>query len=416
MNRWFLSKSPKTGNRRVVPRSATHRSHASGGRETQIVYVGLDFGTTATKVAFRTNEDRVRLVPLKDAEKSRQRMFLTTPRSKHDVTLSLKMELLDGSLDETTRNSVRVDTTAFLTDVLERVRDFVTKEVATARGSIAWFVTIGVPVAFKKTSSEQKLLAVLDDACRNANLGEYQAQAMPEIEAALSAFTASPEIGPGVYAAVDVGGGTTDISMFSVRESDGGLTLDFVNGDVRNHGAERLKHVLREELRGNKALRALRWGDRESSSVRISSTALGTIVEGIRRQLATVVVNNIATWHFDRHPRQKQLPVFLIGGGSRIKWYQSVVAEVYKNRRLDRAGVPEMVFDSPRVPRGFELGASEKDLDRLMVAHGLTYPHGGRAQVVSFPTQHSDEEYRRPIVDGQEILDQRALDGYGETI
>lgn len=416
---WFLGQKYRDGIKADESRRRVVAPRQGRGRPEQApplhVFVGVDFGTTTTKVAYRTDEDRVRLVPLQSSKKPRSRVFLPTPRDPSSADRSLKMalSLLGGSDPDADR--VRHDAVVFLGDVLLKVRTHVLDQVAETCSRVIWSITIGVPVEVKKSPVEQEFLKILSKAAANAGFADdaVELNAVPEIEAALSAFTASPEVAPGPYAAVDVGGGTTDVTMFSIRDNNGGLTLDFVTGTVERHGAELLRQKVARELRRSRLLRYL---DPATNTVSVPETATKSTLDSFRRQVAGVLVNDRAKWYYQRHNRPPVLPVFMIGGGSRLDWYRKAVEGTHASHQLRNSGVPKLQLDQPRVPRGFELGDSEPDLDRLMIAHGLTYPMGGRVHVVSFPSQHSDDEYRPDMPDTQDVLDRRAVEGYGELI
>jgi len=279
-----------------------HDGHPSGTRE---LVMGLDFGTSGTKVVISDRgSSQAFAVPFRDAMGSAvyilpstfvedaERYSLHAPTAGARVHSSLKLKLLATPHDSRTQAHVA----AFLALVIRRARAwlFQTRREEYQRTDIVWTLALGQPVDHGTTAEMGALYKTIGvaawelakqpgliPAARAVEAVRSAAQVrgvrddidvlpMPEIAAQVYGFISSNQFDPGkrnIFLLADVGAGTLDACLFRVypERSGGRWSLEVYTSAVKQHGVMNL-HRYRQGWWRHK-LNACRGGDQLASEL-----------------------------------------------------------------------------------------------------------------------------------------------------
>jgi hypothetical protein len=367
------------------------------------VVIGVDFGTTSTKLVARLPYEAgspsfaVPVPAFAMAEGhpylwasrlwlSPDGAFSLAPRPQAAVVCAIKANLMTTAdvnhvavTAMAAEASVEEVATAFLALQLRQTRGWLTTEhtAVLGRGKVVWSYNFGFPAAslndeglqarYQRCAAASLALAgervmvtlstvrqALADVAHDAasQMERAQAALVPEIAAAVSGFANSTRLDDGLYALVDVGGGTVDCCTFNLFKSrDGGSRCPIFTADVRLLGAER-------------------W------SVCQGDTALA---EEFRHQLNEQQCSVIWRTKKDRDPKSErwasELPLFFVGGGVKSAPHHECTHGLDAwLRRTSRENGGVRILPLPP-PEGLDhsLCAAEQ-VHRLAVAIGLSLP------------------------------------------
>lgn len=179
----------------------------------------------------------------------------------------------------------------------------------------------------------------------------------PEIAAATTSFSKSNERANGLYLIVDVGAMTLDVCTFQLGQEGGKDTYSVFEADVRPLGVD-----------------ALRWfRGMEKSDQELAEQICWCLLDVVR-------VTKLAVKGAPEFEDGSDLPVFVVGGGSRSRFHQEQIKNVsqwmqkhyaHEGLRLIDMGFTT-ALDMAGILEGQRRGAP--DLSRLVVALGLSYP------------------------------------------
>jgi hypothetical protein len=194
----------------------------------------------------------------------------------------------------------------------------------------------------------------------------------PEIAAAVAGFANSMQRESGLYAMVDVGGGTVDCCTFNLfSEGDGVERCPVFRASVERLGVEAWE-ICKGDANGEQDFRFL----------------LDSLIRGIIWDTKKRGYINSARWNTG-------LPVFLIGGGAFSLPHKERVMKLddwLRNYGHERAGI---FFRTLPAPENFDCAEYSGDkLQRLGVAIGLSLP-ADRIPEVTLPDEIPDD-YRAP--------------------
>lgn len=375
--------------------------------EDLIFILGLDFGTSSTKMIVRlpyeAGEPTIAIPApspcLSDNDPylwqtvlwlKEDGNFIPWPECGATVLNSLKQGLIQGRSDTTIRTSnasVAVNRaqagTAYLSFAIRYARGWLTHNMPNLfRGRRpVWFVNLGMPTAsyddpklvepYRRIGAAALQLAKFDNSVTidsvqcflddpdiaRAGASEESAERLgvavvPETAANVTGFAKSTRNAPGLYLLVDVGAMTLDACVFRlsrvVTQSD---RYAFMLAQVRPLGVESFHWFLRE-------------GKTQSEFVNQCDRMLRETVWFTKR---------------DRDPKAdcwKQgydVPVFLVGGGAASDLHLSIVNSLdpWLEEHTQNDGI--RLLDLP-VPRTIELPAKLQNFGRMAVAWGLSYP------------------------------------------
>lgn len=375
-------------------------------REIEVV-IGIDFGTSCTKIAARlpyeTGQPTYALpVPPERQAESHPYLWLSElwlapdgAFSLHPVPDGSRLTQLKRDLIEPPelsaipgpRPSAIEAAASFLVLQIRRARSWVAQNrhrFAGSGDSLRWSWHIGFPagslgdsprrrryetclaVAFDlATDAEPLRLAQIREATERVSgnpgaiLQNAGAALFPEVAAAVADFAYSPRHENGLYAMIDVGAGTFDCCTFNlVHLPDGTTTCPIFAADV--------------QLLGVEPWRACE-GDPEAEAAFRHSLDV----------CARTVIWQTRTRGYPSSDRWAEgLPLFLVGGGKYSRTHrecaEALTPWIRENLGADRypypylnAGVPIV---APPAPALIECACNESQSRRLIVAVGLSLP------------------------------------------
>ncbi len=377
------------------------------------INLGIDFGTSFTKVCFRDLGSEVSgtvaagkggkeaLVPSIVAIGSDGRLFLGDSVSSKQAAVIvpyLKMRLAGGPIGErlpefggidlNKAESVRALAAWFLASVIQRSQRWLAvHEADRLKNRVAdWSANVGVPVEHydsQALATFEEVLGVawlwvkdylvpktLQQALPSYRLTQPRLaaevtdfHAVPEIAAAVQSFVMSREAVPGIYVYFDVGGGTVDGVAFNYLNFRGERRINFYSGKVEPLGVSAIGASLAQGAPGE--IDAVRL---EKLLKACSQSTLAELVLRIHKLVAYVVMTarrkDGRNWQEDAFQsadyerkfigrlstsRMRPLIVFIGGGGSKSEWYKGSIESTYTAFKHHSAGVPP--YKLVEVPR-----------------------------------------------------------------
>jgi hypothetical protein len=279
--------------------------------------------------------------------------------------------------------------------------------------SPVWSASVGVPVQvqdspalerFKKVFGWAWVLAVsasspfsdVQTACRMINEVrkggpqiDADIHAYPEIAAAVLSFVSSPTAREGMYMYFDIGGGTLDGVTFRLRRDGGSKKIDFYYSEIQPEGVESLVNDVPPEHRAD-ILSLLETGDDENFS-----DVFDTHKRRIHRQVAGVLIETKkkirsewaeafrrSDWYSalkagERPTKQFMLPLFLGGGGCRLRFFKEAIYDTHWAHKLERTNIPKFTILPLPPPTDLDLGnVPEDEFHRFAIAYGLSFDFG----------------------------------------
>jgi hypothetical protein len=212
-------------------------------------------------------------------------------------------------------------------------------------------------------------------------VGDPREWVRSEAEAGLLWAFQSPDVAKGLYACVDVGAGTTDVSVFRIKEDfvDGRWTksgMVFYSAVSGTPGVDRLDRLLSESAGDGQAFEV--WRGREAE-------ALAQADETARARAAEVAAEMHAVykkgWQQAYGKEQVQsawdhYKLFVLGGGSQIPDVSAALTKTTWNgladRQIARPGFPDDLFELPQI-RSRGLTPFSESPAFLLVAYGLSW-------------------------------------------
>ncbi|MFC4624280.1 hypothetical protein ACFO1V_03410 [Daeguia caeni] len=423
------------------------------------INLGIDFGTSFTKVCFRDLGSEVSgtvaagkggkeaLVPSIVAIGSDGRLFLGDSVSGKRSTVIvpyLKMRLAGGPIGERLPTFEGIDLNKaesvgalaawFLATVIHRSQQWLAVHEADRlknRGA-AWSANVGVPVEHYDSQAlatfEEVLgvawLWVKDDQVPETlqqALSSYGAtqqrlvaevtdfHAVPEIAAAVQSFVMSREAVPGIYVYFDVGGGTVDGVAFNYLNFRGERRINFYSGKIEPLGVSAIGTALSKGVTGEIDAVAL-----EKLLKSCAPSTLTEFVQRIRRLVGYVIMTarqkDGRNWQEDAFQsadyerkfigklsssRMRPLIVFMGGGGSNSAWYRQSIESTYKAFQHHNAGVPP--YKLVEVPRPKDFIVPKGGADEF-VRYAIAYGLSfpfGEGPDIGLPSQFGEAEKPR---------------------
>jgi hypothetical protein len=266
----------------------------------------------------------------------------------------------------------------------------------TLRVAWAWSRSGAVLTSLPEVVSAYR--AARDDAAGDANF-----HAIPEIAAAVQSFVSMREASPGFYLFFDIGGGTVDGVAFKFANEDGGKRVDFYSGRVAPLGLAVL---------ANESDRADKRFELQQLVGYVVMTAKKKDTSDWRRGGAQ---SEIARPYFRALRPDEEMPivVFIGGYGANDAWYCSAIEATHGEFQHRNAGIPR--YHLRLAPRARDLdmgGLTDQEFVRFAIAYGLSISNGGGPEVrlpSYFGTPDGPPEPLRPNVipyaDSKDIYD-----------
>jgi hypothetical protein len=364
------------------------------------VVMGLDFGTSCTKVMIRgpdMPQRRAVAVPVPPFARADAHRFLwrswawlapdgavsLAPVGQGKPICGIKAGLMRErpaslALAATNGHTVTpvIAATAYVSLMIRQARGwFLSTRREFDRGPLEWSLNIGFPAA----TLEDKVLAdlylrvartawslagspepVTVDACQRALRAAASCEAdptaisvVPEIAAAVAGFAQSSRREDGLYALIDVGATTLDLSTFNLHADRDGLDrLSVLVADVQRFGMEPFRACAAD----------LQW---DPVFRRQGAITVRYVIWDTRRRRDP----NSARWRDGG-----RLPVFVTGGGGDSELHGAIARSLdgwLRQHSGQRTRVDIRPLD---VIEGLYAEASGYDLGRLVVASGLSLP------------------------------------------
>lgn len=372
-----------------------------------VVVVGCDFGTHSTKVLYqRRGDEKLHLATTADPcpgypACATPSVLRVTGNRLHfgreavlqpdgELLASLKVDLLRSPADRPTQNSrdPEVLVAAYLTWIFTRIRRRIAGEYSEANA----LIQVAAPIDYKgfldHSEIKQRFQRVVQAAWRSAfesrgqgvdwlqdsvpygpactilgellkepliDESEARFQVLPETVAPVVSLALDPEMEPGIYLMVDVGAGTTEMSVvLATRNRNGEVATCYFDSTI--------------EVGGNLLANADAAGDRKLA---------GELVRQLDSQARLVHHTSYRKDMGNRAAREKwkDLTVILAGGGTQ----RDDVARAFRDHTdtpwssyLTSFRVQQFILDGPRISLDTDsLGVAREEARYLVVARGL---------------------------------------------
>ncbi|WP_296025010.1 hypothetical protein [uncultured Treponema sp.] len=220
--------------------------------------------------------------------------------------------------------------------------------------------------------SNQVLISNLDTVysemqTKKAKL-KWAVNVYPELAAELLLYHKSDFVPDGVYAIIDIGGGTVDMALFQKMSSGS-----------RNNA---YMYCLAQKV--------LPYG------IEILQNAPNTISSTTFKQEFSMMLNQSKRFMDVHYDQYKKIDVFFLGGGSSNLWYVSNIKNMTEEFRLERSGIPPLAFS--RDIKDF-IDSEEMLLQknqRLIISQMLARHRDEIDSVKGFPDFYKQELRERP--------------------
>jgi len=396
-------------------------------------HIGIDFGTRFTKVALHLPHVDVRKVlSLREAS---GRLFPSRlligdddliyppdlePRLANASIEYLKMRLAEpettifGSMRRGAEISanIRALSALFLAGVIRLAQQASLREPTLAGRRVVWMANVGVPVKYCDSSAlltfrevcgvawqwrEEKPSPFDMKELRRAYgstvgqiagaLDDLPIRVAPELTAALAHFGDNRNTAPGLYAFIDIGGGTLDGSAFELRRGPNGPEFTIYAAEVDELGTMALAHhalgEIERDLEAGIETQLILGGMAPSISIPPQKLELRKSEERVQKLLHRVgaitrkkqpglrfsddLYASSRKLQSIANPAHPVIPVFLSGGGARSEWYQSLFRRTSADFNEHQYGIGG--YDVRLLPR--PPGNNDDDYLRFVIATGL---------------------------------------------
>ena len=439
-----VAASSAAGEARDKEASATQYGGPQPEAETVYLVIGLDFGTSCTKVVVQNPFARSaatavpwnlgngpkHLLPTALYENSEGEFALVPDSEPGRCRRDLKVDLMDHVDDEDARGRAA----AYLGLVLRRARQWLLADQQDVYGSsrIEWALNIGIPSAgyddkpmrdaFRLVGRAAWLLSLQPapptvatsiDALRCAERESEPSvpiDVVPEIAAEVVGYARSRRRNDGLHVMVDVGASTIDICGFLLHSRDHEDRYSLLTALVERLGVHEL-HLRRLSMVSN-AGASMRSKlstppDPFSPVPDDASVYLNEPSDSLRdrlnqldhmyiTELTNAVMRVMMALRKRRDPNARHwksgLPVFLAGGGAQFRPVVESMAEAdWRLRRATNAnGIDTRAL---AVPEALTNGDIEDGMaDRLSVAYGLSFD---RLEIGEITPPHEIEDVPR---------------------
>lgn len=413
-----------------LPQSSSKSNKPPMKRQRRRYHLGLDWGTSATKLVLRDYEQNKAFVLIPPDVKSsyrypstcvieKKKIYFGVEAEKRRETSSEVFEALKANVYET-GNVVRKDdiskeeelATLYLAHIISIGLDFAEKHAARSDSDALMGMTLGVPAEELEQSAlrhvylkmartayeiavrigcnpqglkEIDCLQVLKtareeiakkDANNPPNLSEYAQWLRPELAAAMFWGVKSPTIQSDLYSCVDIGAWTTNASYFRIHHANGDEKggISFYGGACRTPGMIKLLDtVASSQGKGFSSL----FGQEDKY---LNKEKYKLFVESYREQYFAIWKDG---FHKSYEKERSQgawdgkLNVMVVGGGSKSTVIKNTFQEKFPLKGwspvkpVPELGVPSDLFNFPTsgtIPQSM----FSNDHTFLLVAYGLS--------------------------------------------
>jgi hypothetical protein len=398
--------------------------------------IGLDFGTSCTKVVVGTpyEQERAFLVPFDIySHKSspyllptridlHQGYYLLPPGKTRGTHGDLKLQLIQSMTsadDQHIQHAV-----AYLALVLRYVRTWFvnrSKELFGPR-KIVWHVNLGIPSEtysdddltdlYRKAAIKAWNLSIQDGDITSSLIEKVTArihnepetvdqsvflEVFPEVAAEVAGYARSEHRRAGIHLMVDVGAATLDVCGFKLERNQGTDYYPLLASRVTLLGASQLDRRRRAsvQLAVEKAHQELLPDMIEPVDNSITryipdSTVIEKALEEAQKAFSgecKIQIKSVA-WALRKKfttaaAWQDGLPIFLCGGGKALDMYQELISEMsgwLRQHTTAQGGARAIPLDKPQRLEG---DIDSRLFNRFAVAWGLSWPSSDIGMVIS---------------------------------
>lgn len=381
------------------------------------INLGIDFGTSFTKVCFRdvgTEETGIvtfgaravenAILPSVVSIDERGNLSVGYSKAANNSTTAvryLKMRLAEMNFDEpwvldgidlNEPLTVRALTSWYLATVISRSQEWIIKqEAARTKGrKVQWSANVGVPVehydspcieTFRRVLAvgwtwvcEKSIPGTLVEGISSYQkttdriaVGNIDCHPIPEIAAAVQSFIISREAHPGVYVYFDIGGGTADGVVFKYINEKGARSIDFYSAKVELLGSAVIANQS-ESQNPDLIEKAILGNDLSNETI----VHLEESSKNLQRQVSFVIMTakqkDSRNWYYEFFQDRSRLHntlarldvstgmpliIFLGGGGAGSTWYQNSILATHWKFSHWNFRIPP--YDLAEVPKPSDL-------------------------------------------------------------
>ena len=435
----------------------------------KVVIVGIDFGTSFTKVYF--NQEGNIKQPLKFNVNGKQSYFLPTElyydpasnkvffdkTSDRECLKYFKYSMINNDLvtsETLAKNNPDMNPKAeflcsiyYLASLIKEIKIQVAGILKTSK--IKYSFNMGCPIdnwsnknknsydivlklgyklneeGFEDGMTLEKLYAFYAD---NKDITFPNLQTVPELYAEALWFIEQPSTGEGIYTILDIGGGTVDFaSIFVSRTADGEKKTTIYSQNVMPLGVEVLLQFMYpdryeehraeciEELKTRKVVMPFGWVESIHGTNRKLKKAHEFDVKFANDGIGEVKERNSKL--MDEQLKKGHIPYYAFGGGADFQWYHSIIDS--HKRAFERANIPPLkkqplVLD--RIPDNRLIIAEQLTRSSFPEIDGFPW-HFVRETLFSGIDRNGDETYettRKSTLDYHFALEDRQKEIYGD--
>jgi len=362
-------------------------------------FIGLDFGTAFTKVAIGI-EDTSYVLKLSTTDGLQpSTIFIASDgrcslrqKTDYDVYIDLKLPIL-------TKNAAEEDyglVIAFLALIFIECRQWYSTSHLTDL-SPDWFVNAGLPTQSyedERLKAEYSKLIKAAWALSYCEVVSYQAaivlfrsisgkyvpeyayfddeqiNCFPEFVAQITGYVRSPKRRMHSHLIADVGAGTLDVSLFTVKENSGDWLFRVHDRSVETLGADFLNKHRGSHIKAVKNVETYKFTTRDTlaNSLKISLEKLISVDEPFRVKVNDSYATRVRALGVPASKILENIVIFVCGGGSSDYLYSKAMEPIEDYYPTEIVQIPK----PDRLMSDFNL---DEDYHRYSVAYGLSHDH-----------------------------------------
>jgi len=414
-----------------------------------MIHIGIDFGTSWTKVAYRVlQSNRMGVQPYSADVAFPKEDGKTTPFARsviyhnsngvfrtaehfgsdiiqcddnESAMTEFKMSFNTNEGDE----KVNLISLFFLSRIIHFSKKYITTslELNGFEDQIEWSATLGIPTGYIHSPID----TVTDKWLKNWFQTEREyvgdLNVMPELQASIFSLTHDTKFPEGIFSLFDIGGGTLDGSVFHFTRSSTGRKINVLRSQVIDSGVEKIKSRI-SNLISEKCF--------DADSIDIHTELLNgcfyempelkelitnkSIVQPITEMTAKITKESKESEPTLKYWKRNEFPFLYSGGGASFEWFRKTIEKTYSKNSLNRCNLPR--FKSMEISEPDENNLAMNALKptsvkRFLVAYGLSYPQYEHDRVIAFPDHNPIVE--KKVANMKDQLYERQLNGYGEV-
>lgn len=436
------------------------------GRKAQ-VYIGIDFGTTYSKVSYSIapslkrftiafdDKDKNFFVPsIVYIDKTETNISFNSFNNSKELKY-FKYNMINQTLDNNEKiNSIkkipkaRLFSAFYLGCLIHKIETIILRnpELKLYSEEPEWYINIGVPICnYDNTKSHQKevydiVLKVGFQFARdslfseNISITEFEKfyiqhendylnnlNSLSELYAEVLMYQQDNQVPAGFYAVVDVGGGTVDIATFhKFFSAEYGSEVECITQEIEALGVESLisrnannadSKEEREIIRNYLCTAVLNYNSDFDSMWNIDCSSLNKHCFFLNRRLfraaygkCLIEAKEKLRSEMNEQIRNKQkLHCFLLGGGKSLPFYSQTIN--YMSTYHERAGLPKEIISDVNEYINNNPNLKEKD-SRLLISQMLAQPFEKIPKIKNMPWNF-EKQNPREVTDDSVDVDQR---------